>query len=191
MGGAAGGAGAGAAVWAGATMLLPKLVSFVDDGPWCGTKPPGFHPPRPGHIETFARSSAEEVALNPQPLPPLPATAAFLWQAVRLHQYGQLLSAAKVPGNAAEALFTEAGRIYDDGDCGNVPWSVILQWLRHPPPPTPPWVEVIGQAVTNVLIAAQVGGEVGRQLQGAATSIIQGQIGQAKVAGAASRSAAA
>jgi hypothetical protein len=168
-------------------MSLPKLVAFIEDGPWCGTKPPGFHPLRPGHTETFVRNLAE-VALNPQPLPPSPETAAYLWQAVRLYQYGNLLTAAKVPGNVAEALLGEAVRIYDDGDCGTVPWNIILQWLRHPPPPPPPWLDVVAQAATNVLIANKLSGDIGKQLLGAAVSVIQGEIGQAK---ARTRSAAA
>ena len=39
-------------------------TSAVDggDGGWCGTKPPGFHPPWPPH--------SIMQAINPQPLPP-------------------------------------------------------------------------------------------------------------------------
>jgi hypothetical protein len=140
-----------------------------------------------GHIETFVRN-VDEVALNPQPLPPSPETAAYLWQAVRLYQYGNLLTAAKVPGNVAEALLGEAARIYDDGECGTVPWNIILQWLRHPPPPPPRWLDVVAQAATNVLIANKLGGDIGKQLLGAAVSVIQGEIGQVK---ARTRSAAA
>ena len=168
-------------------MSLPKLVSFIEDGPWCGTKPPGFHPPRPGLIERFVRN-LDEVALNPQPLPPSPETAAYLWQAVRLYQYGNLLTTAKVPGNVAEALLGEAARIYEDGECGTVPWNIILYWLRHPPPPPPPWLEVVAQAATNVLIANKLSGDIGKQLLGAAVAVIQGEIGQMK---ASARTAAA
>jgi hypothetical protein len=107
---------------------------------------------------------------------------------VRLYQYGNLLTAAKVPGNVAEALLGEAVRIYDDGDCGTVPWNIILQWLRHPPPPPPPWLDVVAQAATNVLIANKLSGDIGKQLLGAAVSVIQGEIGQVK---ARTRSAAA
>jgi hypothetical protein len=163
------------------TVTLSNIVSFIDDGPWCGTRPPGIHPPRRGQqLESFVRNLASEVALNPQPLPPgPPETLAYLWQAVRLYQLGQIASNAKVAGNAAEALTGEAQRIFDDGDCGTVPWSVLLQWLRHPPPPPPPWLDVIAQAVTNVLIASKLTGDLSKQLQGAATAVIQGQIGQA------------
>jgi hypothetical protein len=166
---------------------LAKLVSFVDDGPWCGTKPPG-HPPRP-HLESLVRNSLDQVALNPQPLPPgPPELTAYLWQSVQLYQLGQIASGAKVAGNLGDALTGEATRIFDD-TCGNVPLSVLLQWLlRHPPPPPPPWLEVISQAVSTVLIASKLGGDLGKQLHGAAVAVIQGEIGQGKTAG---RSAAA
>jgi hypothetical protein len=167
---------------------LARLVSFVDDGPWCGTKPPG-HPPR-HHLEALLRQSGDTVALNPQPLPPgPPELAAYLWQSVRLYQLGQITASAKVSGNLAEGLTSAAETIFDDY-CGTVPISVLLQWLLHhrPPPPPPPWLDVISQAVSTVLVATKVGGDFGKQLQGAAVSVIQGEIIQGK---AASRGAAA
>jgi hypothetical protein len=157
-------------------MSLAKVVSFVDDGPWCGTKPPGFHPPRPGNPMLIARLGSE-VELNPQPIPPGSEIASYLWQAVRLHQFGQILSAAKIDGGAAESLFQAANRIYDDGQCGSVPWKVILQWLGHPPPPPPPWVDILGQAVGNAIMAQRLGGELGKQFQSAALGTIREQIG--------------
>ena len=163
----------------GVAMSLSKLVSFVEDGPWCGTRPPGFHPPRPGQIEAILRASlADEVTINPQPLPPRTETAAFLWQAIRLHQYGQILANAKVGGSVTEALFQRSTEIYDDGWCGSVPWQVLLQWLRNPPPPPPPWLELIGQAVTNVLIGGRMGGEFGKQLNTAAAAVIVEHLGE-------------
>jgi hypothetical protein len=168
---------------------LAKLVSFVDDGPWCGTKPPG-HPPRPGHLESFLRRSVDQVALNPQPLPPgpPPEIAAYLWQSVQLYQLGQIAAGAKVSGNLAEALTGAAETIFDDY-CGTVPISVLIQWLlHHPPPPPPPWLDVISQSVTTALVATKLGGDLGKQLHGAAVSVIQGEIIQGKAAG---RSAAA
>ena len=166
---------------------LAKLVSFVDDGPWCGTKPPG-HPPRPGLLESLIRRSVNEVALNPQPEPPAPEITAYLWQSVQLYQLGQIAAGAKVSGNLAEALTGAAETIFDDY-CGTVPISVLIQWLlHHRPPPPPPWLDVIAQSVTTVLVATKLGGDIGKQLQGAAVSVIQGEIIQAKTAG---RSAAA
>jgi hypothetical protein len=169
---------------------LARLVAFVDDSPVCGTKPPG-HPPHPPHIiEALVRRGVEQVALNPQPLPPgpPPELAAYLWQSVRLYQLGEIASAAKVTGNLGEALTTEATRIFDD-TCGSVPISVLIQWLlHHPPPPPPPWLDVISQAVGTVLVANKLSGDLAKQLHGAAVSVIQGEIIQAKTAG---RSAAA
>jgi hypothetical protein len=52
----------------------------------------------------------------------------------------------------------------------------------------PPWLDVVAQAATTVLIASKLGGEVGKQLPGAPVSVIQGEIGQVK---ARTRSAAA
>ncbi len=159
---------------------LAKLVAFVDDGPWCGTRPPG-HPPRP-HFETFLRHSADAAALNPQPLPPgPPELSAYLWQAVRLYQLGQLVAGSKAAGNVAEGLGSAAESLFDDY-CGTVPISVLIQWLLHHPPPPPPWLDVISQAVGTILVATKVAGDLGKQLQGAAAAVIQGELGQAKAA---------
>jgi hypothetical protein len=169
-----------------AMTTLAKLVSFVDDGPWCGTKPPG-HPPRLV-LETLLRHNGDTVALNPQPEPPgRPELSAYLWQAVRLYQLGQIAGSAKAAGNVAEALTGAAETLFDDW-CGTVPISVLIQWLLHHPPPPPPWLDVISQAVGTVLVATKAGGDLGKQLQGAAVSVIQGELVQAK---AAARSAAA
>jgi hypothetical protein len=167
---------------------LAKLVSFVDDGPWCGTRPPG-HPPRPGHLDAL-RHITGEASLNPQPIPPgAPSEiVAYLWQSVRLYQLGEISASAKVSGNLAEALTNAAETIFDDY-CGTVPISVLIQWLlHHPPPPPPPWLDVISQSVGTALVATKLGGDLGKQLQGAAVSVIQGEIIQGKTA---ARSAAA
>ncbi len=172
-------------------MTLSRLVSLVDDGPWCGTRSPGRHPPRPGQLEMLLRRSLDDVSLNPQPLPPgpPPELAAFLWQSVRLYQLGEIASNAKVSGNVAEAMTGEAQRIFDDY-CGSVPLSVLIQWLlHHPPPPPPPWLDIVSQAVTHVLIASKISGEAGKQMQGAAVQVIQGEIGRTQGAGRTSAAA--
>jgi hypothetical protein len=51
-----------------------SLQSVFDEEPGCGTKPPGWHPPRPGGslLEALMQnpSALERLAINPQPLPP-------------------------------------------------------------------------------------------------------------------------
>ena len=158
---------------------LAMLKRIVDDGPWCGTKPPG-HPPR-RVLESLLRNS-DVAALNPQPLPPgPPELSAYLWQAVRLYQLGQLVADSKAAGNVAEGLGSAAESLFDDY-CGTVPISVLIQWLLHHPPPPPPWLDVISQAVGTILVATKVTGDLGKQLQGAAASVIQGELSQAKTA---------
>lgn len=159
-------------------MSLAQLVSFADDGPWCGTRPPGPHPPLPRQQHSLLLTGVgDEVPLSPQPLPPGGEIAALLFQAIRLHQYGHALSSAKVDGEVADVVFQASSRIFDDGQCGSVPWSIVLQWLQRPPPPPPPWVEVIGHAVSHALIGARIGGEFGEQLQAGASALIRDQLG--------------
>ena len=176
-------------------MSLQKLVGIVDDAPWCGTKPPGFPRPHPHLAPEFAALSNAVYAssLNPQPLPPRGGDIeAFLWQAVRLYQYGQLLSKANVAEATASGLTQTANEIYDGAQCGSVPLSVLLSWLLHNPPPPPPvWVDVISQAVTNILIGQSMKGEVGSQLQSGAIAVIDQYIGKQQEQGNLARTAAA
>ena len=79
-----------------------------DDVSWCGTKVPGL-PPLPPHPHTLASvlgSRLEQVALNPQPLPPK-----------------ELAGAAQQLGRAA----------LDCDGCGTVPHK--LPHFPPPPPP--------------------------------------------------------
>lgn len=158
-------------------MSLAKIVSFVEEGPWCGTGLPGFDPPRRGQFSRgFGSHLVGEIALDPRPLPPLGETGAFLWQAIRLHQYAAQLD-SKSAGELAQGLFESAQSLYEDGQCASVPWQVLLQWLRHPPPPPPPWLELVGQAVGCMIIGARMGGESGKQMQSAASSLISDHLG--------------
>jgi len=53
---------------------LSHLTAFSDDGPGCGTHPPGWHPPFPPRaLEASALN-----AINPQPLPPSESLASLL-----------------------------------------------------------------------------------------------------------------
>jgi len=159
-------------------MTLAKIVSFVEDGPWGGTGFPGFNPPRRGQSSRgFGNHLAGEVALNVQSLPPLGETGSFLWQAIRLHQYGQQLDGSKSTAEIGQGVFASAQSLYEDGQCGSVPWQVLLQWLRHPPPPPPPWLELVGQAVGCAIVGARMGGELGKQMQSAASALISDHLG--------------
>ena len=51
------------------------LAAFSEDGPGCGTHPPGLPPPPQPDVLSFGVSSRlSQVALNPQPLPPREAS---------------------------------------------------------------------------------------------------------------------
>ena len=87
---------------------LQALVSALDDDPYCGTKPPHwpFGPLRAGTIQEIIATREAEVALNPQPLPPIARdTAAAAFQQVRLFQLGRSLQAhaARSPRWAARS----------------------------------------------------------------------------------------
>jgi hypothetical protein len=52
--------------------LIRRAAAFSEDGPGCGTHPPGWHPPFP-HAElamSLPSSLADKLGINPQPLPP-------------------------------------------------------------------------------------------------------------------------
>lgn len=154
-------------------MPLAKLIAFIDDIPWCGTRPPG--PPRPGQLEALFRFR-DELSLNPQPIPPGSEIGAYLWQAVQLHQLGTLAADSKGAATG-ELLLKQANEIFDDW-CGTVPIQVLLQHLRRPPPPPPPWLGVVSTAVGTMLIAGRISGDAGTQMQEAATAVIKSQFSQ-------------
>jgi len=152
-------------------MSLARLVAFVEDGPWCGTSL--VRPSHPGRLgNTLTQPVGDELALNPQPLPPHPEAASHLWQAIRLQQYAHLLSANKRNAPAAESLSRAAAQIYDDWDVPRLPWLLVLRWLGYPPPPPPPWLEAIGHAAAAAMLGARMGGELGEQLRVAASALI-------------------
>jgi hypothetical protein len=159
-----------------AFMRLETLANIAEDGPWCGTRPPG---PR----RFLASSDASRRQFDPQPSPwlrqfgpqPSPWLRQFepepspwfryagpqpdpwrlgsieagLYGAIRLYQLGQQVTGPVAGGfgSAAEFLFDET--------CGSVPLSELIWLLLHqPPPPPPPWLETLVFA-GDMLVFAQ------------------------------------
>ena len=74
-------------------------AAFSEDGPGCGTRTPGWHPPVPPHLQESMKNLGrfDQVAINPQPLPPR-EDAATLW-ADRAGQLASPWIAALAAGN--------------------------------------------------------------------------------------------
>ena len=150
-------------------MNLKEIVSLVEDGPWCGTRPPG-HPPRP-HADVFNLLDTGEFARTRQVAPEL---AASLWQSVQVYQSGKRLEKLGGANGELGGVAVNAAEGYFDDTCGSVPWSVILYWLLHnPPPPPPQWLGQLINAVDTATLGSKIGGELGGQLQNASRSIIK------------------
>ncbi|MGU7770188.1 hypothetical protein ACV229_08385 [Burkholderia sp. MR1-5-21] len=152
-------------------MNLEELVAVAEDGPWCGTKPPGRPPiPRP-HPTAFASLRVVE---TPQHELMSQELIASMWQAIQLFQAGQQLET--LDGSIAElggTVESAASGFFDD-TCGSVPWSVILYWLTHnPPPPPSPWLQLVSAAVSTATIASRIGGEIGGVMLNGAQGVIK------------------
>jgi hypothetical protein len=154
-------------------MSLRKLLALAEDGPWCGTKPPGIHPP---HL-------LGELAARPiTGAGPTPERwhdggygndrEAFFWQAIQLRQIGQRLEQMKGGVSDLGAQVSSSADAFFDDWCGTVPWSVLIQWLLHHPPPPPPWLEQVSFAAVVLELATKAGGESGKNLGGAASGLI-------------------
>lgn len=162
---------------------LHALVSALDDGPWCGTRPPHW-PPRPHKLlpleEALFAGGANIAALNPQPLPPGPGgelLRAAVFEAVRLYQIGQRLeNFGSTPAETGKQMMSFATSVFDD-TCGSVPLSVLIAWLlHHNPPPPPPWLEEISQVVTQLAIASKMEGTSGIAMQQACIGMLKTQV---------------
>jgi len=160
---------------------LRALVSALEDDPYCGTRPPHWPggPLRLGSIEEIIANRFEQVAINPQPLPPGARNAsAVAFQQIRLYQLGQSLQAH---GGAAAEMGGQisgfASDMFDDW-CGSVPLSVLIAWLLHhnPPPPPPWWLEEISLTVSQLNLAARMEGAVGGAVQHAAVGMLKQQL---------------
>jgi hypothetical protein len=143
-------------------MTLALLVSIAENGPWCGTHPPG-RGPRPPHFLPSAHAEpearlVEEKAFGPRPEPwrfgPSPepwrlgVIEVGLYGAIALNQTGRIVSGPAAGGyaSAASALFDET--------CGTVPLSELI-WilLNRPPPPPPQWLNVLTSAGETLAFA--------------------------------------
>jgi hypothetical protein len=146
-------------------MRLETLVNIAEDGPWCGTRPPGprrfLASPNPSRQQFDPQPSPWLRQFDPEPSPwvryagPQPdpwrlgSVEVGLYGAIRLHQLGRQVTGPVAGGfgSAAEFLFDET--------CGSVPLSVLIWLLLHqPPPPPPPWLETLVFA-GDMLVFAQ------------------------------------
>jgi len=141
-------------------MSFHILVDIAENGPWCGTRPPGRPRPHP-----HPQSSQERLdtrlhgeVFGPRPEPwrfgPVPdpwrlgVIEIGLYGAITLNQTGRL-----VGGPAAEA-FTSAANILFDDTCGTVPLAELIWLLLHrPPPPPPQWLNVLTYAGETLAFA--------------------------------------
>src|SRR5207302_8439050 len=79
-----------------ATMTLRLLVSIAEDGPWCGTRPPGR--PHPPHFrEAMLRTAGELSGPIPDPWR-LGMMEVGLYGAISLHQLGRSVSGPAAEG---------------------------------------------------------------------------------------------
>ncbi|MEM5383259.1 hypothetical protein VSR68_06600 [Paraburkholderia phymatum] len=152
-------------------MNLKELVSVAEDGPWCGTKPPGRRPVPQPHPTAFALKVFEQ---RPQPEMVSPELVASMWQSIQLFQAGQRLEGLEGDIRELGSTVARAASVFFDDQCGSVPWSVILYWLLHnPPPPPPPWLQLVTDSVSMVSIAAKIGGALGSQMFDGAQAVIK------------------
>jgi len=149
-------------------MSFGLLVSIAEDGPWCGTRPPGR--PRPPHFrEEMVRAGGEVFGPVPDPWK-LGAVEVGLYSAITMHQMGQLVS-----GPAAEGFTTAASVLFDE-TCGTIPLSELIWILLHrPPPPAPQWLGMLSYAGETLAFAQASDQEA---LASAATRQIMGQLNQ-------------
>ena len=163
-------------------MFLKQLVALANEIPYCGTRPPG----RPTHwpaVQDLARGAmtAREpgtTEAEPDPSPWTVQLSTSFWSTIMLYQVGERLE--QIRGGPAELglqVIASANALFEE-ECGSVPISVLIQQLLHPPHPRPPWLETVTVATTNVELGVQMGGEFGKQLAGAAATLIRATLPQ-------------
>lgn len=163
-------------------MYLKQFVALADETPYCGTRPPG-RPRRGPPIHELARQgmttpvpfSAKD---EPDPSPWSIELSASFWSAILLYQVGERLEQIKgAPAELGTQVIGAANILFED-QCGSVPVAVLIQQLLHPPHPRAPWLETVTVATTNVELGVQIGGDLGKQLAGAAATLIKANLPQ-------------
>ena len=164
-------------------MILKQLVALADEGPYCGTKPPG----RPRHWPPIVESLrvAEPISVpwrsateEPDPSPWQGEFRVSFWNSIRLYQAGERIELLKGAPSELGAQIVASANAFFDEQCGSVPISVAIAHLLHPPPSPSPWTERIIAAAANVELGVQLGGDMGKQLAGAAAAIIKTNLPQ-------------
>jgi hypothetical protein len=162
-------------------MSLKQLVALANEIPYCGTRPPGrprHSPPVADIVREVGPAHAHGTAKEPDPSPWSIHLSTSFWSTIMLYQAGERLE--QVRGGPAELglqVITAANALFEE-ECGSVPISVLIQQLLHPPHPRPPWLETITVATTNVELGVHMGGEFGKQLAGAAATLIRATLPQ-------------
>lgn len=127
-------------------MDLQTLVTVAEDGPWCGTRPPG----RPHHGPAGGAPMVSEWHRDADntPNPWRQGTVEVgLYGAITLYQLAQ-----RVTGQVSEGLSAAAEALFTD-TCGTVPLSVLIWFLLQRPPPAPPWLQQIMYACETLVFA--------------------------------------
>jgi hypothetical protein len=115
---------------------------------------------------------------EPDPSPWSIELNASFWSAIMLYQAGERLEQLKgAPAELGAQVIAAANFLFEDR-CGSVPIAVLIQQLLHPPHPRPPWLETVTVATTNVELGVQMGGDFGKQLAGAAATLIKATLPQ-------------
>lgn len=158
-------------------MILKQLVALANETPYCGTRPPGRPRRWPPVQELAHQGMTTPVPFTakdePDPSPWSIELSASFWSAILLYQAGERLEQIKgAPAELGTQVIGAATSLFED-QCGSVPIAVLIQQLLHPPHPRPPWLETVIVATTNVELGVQMGGEFGKQLAGAAATLIR------------------
>jgi hypothetical protein len=163
-------------------MSLKQLVALANEIPYCGTRPPGHPRHWPPGQELARHGMTTPVPFSakdePYPSPWSIELSTSFWSAIMLYQVGERLEQIKgAPGELGGQVIGAATALFED-QCGAVPLSVLIQQLLHPPPPRPPWLETVTVATASVELGAQMGGDFGKQLAGAAATLIKTNLPQ-------------